>query len=59
MNNKIENFDTLTSKESKGRAKKVKNIYIVRGKPLGKCEKPQQVKDKILHSLKALYYVKV
>ena len=41
MNNKIENFDTLTSKESKGRAKKLKNIYNVRGKPLRKCEKPR------------------
>ena len=57
MNNKIENFDTLTSKESKGRAKKLKNIYNVRGKPLRKCEKPRWVKDRILHSLKALYYV--
>ena len=41
MNIKIENFDTLTSKESKGRAKKLKNIYNVRGKPLRKCEKPR------------------
>ena len=41
MNNKNGNFNTLTSKECKGRTRKVKNACDIRGKPLRRDEKPQ------------------
>ena len=43
MNNKNENFNILTSKECKSRTKKVKKTCDIRGKPLGRDEKPRRV----------------
>ena len=45
MNNKNGNFNTLTSKEYKGRIKKINKECDVREKPLGRDEKPRRVKD--------------
>ena len=39
MNNKNENFNTLTSKDCKGRTRKVK-VCDIRGKLLERDEKP-------------------
>ena len=60
MNNKNENFKTLTSNESKGKVKKVKETCNIRGKLLEKGWKTTASEGQgIFHSLKALYYVKV
>ena len=42
MNNKNGNFNTLTSKECKGKTRKIKKACDIRGKR--KDEKPQRVK---------------
>ena len=51
MNNKNGNFNTLTSKECKGKTRKVKRACDICGKPLGRDEKPQWVKDRISFTL--------
>ena len=44
-------FNTLTSKECKGKTRKVKKACDIRGKPLGRDENPQQVKERISFTL--------
>ena len=51
MNNKNGNFNTITSKECKGITRKIKKARDIRGKPLGRDEKPQRVKDIISFTL--------
>ena len=51
MNNKNGNFNTLTSKECKGKTRKVKKACDIRGKPLGMDENPRQVKERISFTL--------
>ena len=41
MINKNDNFNTLTSKDCKGRTRKVKKVCDIHGKPLGMDEKPR------------------
>ena len=51
MNNKNENFNTLTSKDCKGKTRKVKKACDIHGKPLRMDEKPWWVKDRISFTL--------